>query len=1162
MVYKNGLISLALSSALVMSMTGCDADATKDTSKQKDTSTTTNTVIEKAGTAGQDTVKETTLTNTIEKDNNFDKVQATGTVLGAVIDTNGNPIANVQVGVAGKSAITDATGNYVILDVPVVDVAGADASISGNKLLVTISAPDGYLGAAVTVEPKAQIDSAEGAAAQGSNGHETFIDGFAAQAGTAVLPALTATVTGRLESAGTEASIAGATVALDFIKVNSASSVGANVATSQNTVATTYATGTYTGTTDANGNFTIANVPADANLSVVVANYTVSKVASTDDEVVTTNIGDVTATPIINSDTAAPYVYKVVNTITNDSRSEINTLRAMLDDDTRGDNVADGTNDDHHAITVYFAEPMDPSRVDDNSVILKSGTKPSDMADLTATTTMDASGTFMTVETDAELASGSWLDINLLVADFVDTSGNFIDENATTNQPLQFVDFANSDESVLRLRLQVFKDINTNAAAVTAEAQVLEDLTKNTTENIKYLVQDTSDAFTSVVDLVLNTEEFSNLNDTDSLADERLTALATALNKGNQVDVNTSRSRITFTPSGAAFYNIKVLKADGTTPVAQDNVFNAGVAVASKISANASTTNDSINNGPKDFTADVVGTNEVNITVSDVNPVELYLSQANTGDTVTITPYDDLGYAGTPAVITLADLVPATTVLQNAYALGNTVQTSDSVVIKGDGGELAESTGAETIGYPYLAITPSMLDDEDASGHLVANKADYADDSSLEFELTQHNVTDSGAADSEYPKASNVYDAQAFATFNVDATLDRTIAVAFSEDVNLNGTVPEYSNGTAAMSNFEVVNNVTKDQDGNINETSRDLVIFDVNNILTLANFVPADGNSKILDFTGIEDSKGNVATEATGAKVVILDKMPPMVESAQYNGASVIVKFNEAIKLNTTVSTLSYETTADAGVGGLDNNATYADGTAGWTLSADKKTLTVEAGLFGAIAGSDLNDSTDWSGSTYAYPNDNYGQGAATELKHIALDWSSITDLNDNNWSDYRTHASNPINLPYFAMANTVGVFGVENSNTDDFDSGDTNDSTQTVILTFNQPIARNTGDVAALFAAAGQADPTTGLLTTNDYDDINVFFELNASADNDKLVAGSGTLSVSLSTDGKILTTQFQKQGSGGFSANSVLKTISGQEFISSYDISKQTTVSVNAD
>jgi hypothetical protein len=281
-------------------------------------------------------------------------------------------------------------------------------------LSVTIAAPTGYLGATVTVKPGAQIDSAEGAAAgTTTSGSETFIDGYLAQAGTAVLPELNAGVSGVLRDAATGAVIANAKINLDITNGGSAAAVGQE-ATQNAAVSTSYAVSTYSATTDANGKYSFVNIPSDSTFTAYVPGYALAAGPlftgfNTNTEDMITQ-ADSTVNPIVSVDTVSPFVVGVTNVILGDTDTFGAAKGAMLDDDTR------------NTFTINFSEVMDLTKVDDNSVIVKSGATRATMIDQPVTVTKAADNLSITVSTAADLTDATLIDINLLVADFEDTA--------------------------------------------------------------------------------------------------------------------------------------------------------------------------------------------------------------------------------------------------------------------------------------------------------------------------------------------------------------------------------------------------------------------------------------------------------------------------------------------------------------------------------------------------------------------------------------------------------------------------------------------------------------------------------------------------------------------------------------------------------------------
>jgi trimeric autotransporter adhesin len=691
--------------------TGTDTTNTTNTTNTTgtDTTNTTNTT----NTTGTDTTNTTNTTNTTgtdtttntTADNEFTRVSnPTGKVVGLVQNTNGMPIVGATVYLAGQNTTTDEGGNYLFSDIPVTAVSGANET-GHNPLSITISASSDYVGATVTVTPKAQIDGGA------DKSEETFIDGFMAQAGTAVLPSLNATVTGRLEYKSSEASIANQAISLDFVSVNS---IGANVAQTQNGVQTTYATTNYTTTTDADGFFTLSNLPNDTVLTYIVPNYVVdgeenqqgaaTTTVTTNDETSLINIGDLQVSKIENTDDVSPIVVGVDGLI--QKGFEV-AAPAMFDDDVKGD---------VKNFVVRFSEPLNTDLIDSNSVIVKTGLSRSNMQDESVTVTASSDKKSLTLATTADLAEGTLIDINFLRADFQDTNGNSLALNSidvANTEDLQYDSYGvnNASTKVVTLQLQIFKELNTDAQTITVRSQLTLDETGSDDND---LVQAKSIAFNDVLDGEAGFQQL-NANDDDDTANgsdaaERLSALATALGAGV---VKTDAARINFTPTSAASYTVKVTSSTGAAK-AQANVFSGGIADGNKVT-NA--------NYVSDFTQSS-NDNIMTITTDDNSVVEIYLSNVVAGDIVTLTPLDDLGYPGIAQTIPLADNVAPTTILQNSYDASGAATTrhngASTVVQYGDGGELSQNSGTLTIGTPYLALNASLLDNKTAAGDTVS----------------------------------------------------------------------------------------------------------------------------------------------------------------------------------------------------------------------------------------------------------------------------------------------------------------------------------------------------------------------------------------------------------------------------------------------------------
>lgn len=1014
MKIRTKLLSMAAATVLVATITGCDGDTSKSTSVTGSSATH--------------------ITN------------PKGSVTGLVQDTNGNPITGATIYLAGLTTTTDAGGQYRFNNVPVTNTETSNSGDTNHQSLsVTIVPPTGYVGATVTVKPAAQLDGAEDGA---TNGTETFIDGYIASAGVAVLPATNSTVTGTLRDLDTGAPLASKEVRFEFVAGGSGADVDQEQ--TQNGVTTSYAVTSYKVTTDANGVFSFASLPSDSAFKTLVAGYDVSHTFTSNDED-TITLGNVFAEAITALDNVNPYVVSVNGVIADGAR-------AMLDDDTR------------NTFVVNFSETLDAAKLElaGNSVLLYGG-KPNQLTSIPFTASIDSANKTITVTTTATLADGDHVDILFLNADAVDISHNPL----TTSGVIAFDDTVQGKYT--RVKLEIFEEANTNAPAVTVSAQLNEDTLGS---NDDEAIQAKSDAFLDVLD---DTAGFQQLNSSDddnsngtADAQERLNALAVALGASG---VATDKSRISFTPSGAYGYMISVADKAGS-PKIQNNILGVLNATTSNVD-----TVDSI---------DFDGAATAMVLATDANPVEIYLSNVAPTDVVTITPIDSLGYMGTATPIVLADTVAPTTVLQKSYFAGAATSGEDSsgaVVQFGDGGELADANGALVVGTPYLAINNSLLDNEDANGELVATGVNP--DQALKTELYDLGVVDTTGTGKIYLDGLAAYDAQAIAAFNQTSALGRKMGVAFSEDIETIGTTPVFT-GATALSGWTINNDVTTNVSGAT--VNVDLIDMDVANVLALAN----TDHLETITYNGIVDASGNTATAATNAAVVVKDEMAPLVLSATYSEATanVVITFNEPITL--TDAAVAPAVNSAVSINGI--TATYsASATSNqWTLGSGNTVLTIPAAAFSGA----INNRTLWAaGTTYAYPNDNYAVGATEDLSHGILDFSAISDVHGNSWDSYATKTvARAVENPRFATAEITSVFG---AGTPSFGATDTTTTTQVVTWTLSHPVrvtnaadiffgvtpttagyvldGNNAADLAKILAAfTGVIDPT-GANTTD---------------------------------------------------------------------------------
>jgi hypothetical protein len=1079
MMTKKTMLSMIAAAALVTGFTGCSSD--------------TNNVSTTSG--------------------NNDRVSdPKGTVTGTVMDTNGNPLAGVKVYAAGMETTTDAGGIYVFEDVPVVNTANqlsTSVGLSANQtrngaIQVTIEAPAGYLGATVLVTPEAQqISSGDPSVLNGgqTNPNTNFIDGYLANAGTAVLPALNGTVHGVLENANNGTRPAGVEVCLDLM-ANSLTHDNTNTAAGN----VSYATTSYCAATGENGVFDIVNVPSDARLRYNLADWNLAAGQANSvavEDTVVTNIGELRVVPIVTADTIAPMVAAVKEGLLPNTNG---TARMMLVDDARD------------SFTIVFSEPInvdsDGSSLPDtdmtDSVNVYVGNTAATMTKVNATATYN--GNELKIELSTPLTDGQLVDVHLVNADFRDMGNNFLTLNGTIGY-----DAASSGVTTL-VRLQAFNDLNLNAPAPTGLAQQKTD--ENGIDDLPLLTQ-ASNAFNDVRDGVAGIQQMNSVDDDDNAmgydAGQRLFALAWAIT-GGLITVDVDVPRVTFTPNGAAAYIIGLqrngvdvdLSPAGTIEVALEG--NPGTLTDA---------NTQVIFRPTD--------------PADVSAVEFVLTtkvNARPGDVLTITPMDDLGYAGTAVPLTLADNVNPTTVIQLSYLLGASVNGSNTVVKYGAGGELSQNTGEIKPGLPYLAITAGLLDN--LNGTTPINGTSIVADGDLSGELFRYNTRFDDDNDPNTPNVRlyEVYDSNAY----IKMPKKRTMGVAFSEDIALSGT-PKTSNISATLDNWKENNDVTVrgGTNGGITKVNADLIDMDVDNVIKFAN----DDNNGVIDYTAvIADNAGNVADADTNAKVVVQDKMPPMVTKAFFDGSNMVITFNEPVKL-----------AAGQTVTVNGKTSTYAATT--WKLSADKLTLTIDSTTFGT--GLAKADFTLGEYVELAYGSDKH--------QHAAMEWT-VEDVHGNEWVNENAGVA----APAFAAVETIGNFAATTNNTEFVKAAASSDTNEKIVWTFNQKIVTGAGE---LFNACGTTLNDTDDNNGNGTPDIDDWFEYVDAATNTAhtMTGYMDQVKVSLDSTCKVMTMTFVAGDSTAgannnpVAQNDVVRNVGTQVFTSDVDNTQTESVSASA-
>ena len=937
-----------------------------------------------------------TSTTSAEVDKNFTRVaNPIGTVIGVVQDIQGNPVAGATVSIGGRSVVTGLGGTYQFTDIPVTDVVVntssaallqsetnivlAGTATTQQALLLTIVPPAGYLGASVTVTAPASVldyggdgicSDSNSAAATATTcavnaDTETFIDGFVAQAGTAVLPALNASITGILRDSTTGVHLANTTVSLKMTQTYDGAGTDTAVLANGafNGVNVSYAVKNLTTTTDANGLFRFQNVPSKSSLEPKVAGYTVANVQfnngltansiSTDDWTSGVEVGAVMVTPIVAAlDTIAPFVTRV-DTVTNGNPG-------LFNDDV--DLTTTGT-----GIVINFNEPLansiDIATLQNSVEIMVWNDTGANAGDGILDRDESASATYVTpasitraadsksikITMPTNLSEGQSIHVNLLNIDFTDLAGNPLGLNAaatmTYDSAIAAAPIGNGN--FIRLAMSTFVEVNKTAPAVTLTQLKTDD--SGVDIDAYQLSQNAVFADVQDGDAGLVIQQLNATNDNGIGAGEasaRLNALHLAMG-ATATAVDGDQALVSFTPSTASAYLLTIANELGVVQTAPPITIT-------------------------DLAGNLVITPVTPFFPVNANPVNLVLNNVEAGWTVTVTPLDDLGYPGADNTLTLVDTVEPTTVLQTSYGVtpaNNFLVTGETF---GNGGELS-NVGGVVGGTPYLNVTAQLLDNLSADGSATLFTAN--DDNSLAMELLANNTVN---ATTGVPFITSGYDSAAYTA--MDAAASRTLGVAFSEDVTA-VTDPTYG-GIAALSNWSALNDVTQNDRGIA--VNVDLMTTIVDNVFTLA----ADDGS-IIDFTDdVTDSAGNVSIAAVNPKVVIRDAMPPFITSATYNGDSLTLTFNETV-VPVNGDTFVFDDGTNATLSVFPANGNLA--AVNYTVLGN--TLTIDSNAWG----DDLLLDPAAGGNAFPLP----AYTAAPTIAHGLLTFEDINDVNGNDWSD-----------------------------------------------------------------------------------------------------------------------------------------------------------------
>jgi len=1017
---------IALAVVLTMGLTACGVDG--------DEGSVSNTVSQSE-------------TQTDATQNTVGKQALTGTVMGTVLDTNGVPVEGAAVYLGDMQTTTSAGGSYAFHSVPVVNVVASGEVMSGTPLVVSIVAA-GHLGATVNVTPGAQVE-VSGSGEANTTTVQTYVDGFTAQAGTAVLPVIGTPVVGYLRDCATNGPLEGGTVIFDFVSVNSLPDVAPGTST------TNSAAGTFEVLTDADGMFSIL-LPNDSALAFLVSGFlstdtdgdgstTVGSNITTEDEGVELHLGttEVCAVDFASEDiTSAPKVVSI------DGQMGTAVSEADLGSTYTYDHDADAVTPDvstEHSyallndgvvndFVINFSEAMSADFDLTQARVLVDGDVDADA--VVASTDDGASATVTFAE---DLAGGSKVDVWFPFWNATDAEdGLYMVGNDAIDYDAVSVTLTGGNASYAHVFFATFK-MPTGDGTVVLGPQVTDAVPgadgDTGTSALDADLAEYSSAFADNIDGVSRASAILSQLNGDSDTATRLIALgdeilgSTLLAGKFQEDLGVVEYDTSGSPGGVVW---------SPTPDATDDGLTEFKGVAQ-------------------------------------------FEGAAHGDEVKLTPMNGWGdeLSDSTVTVTLQDTIAPTAVLQESYDKGSKLTvTSDTYNAEfGAGGEVSglESGDFATSGTPILFVQPRHLAGQGERGEEfdglvddMAGRLSEADETAGAVAADLESTTDSGTT------VHAMYDAAAFTEWE---KVSAEIGVAFSENLTaVADAAPTYSGTAANITGYTINNDVTTNVDGALKNA--DLVDFATSDVMSLAN----DDAGSMLGFEGAyADSAGNVITEASNANIMMQDAMPPMVVSAKWLGATFVVEFNESVDTNPAVSL----TVTDPTDNSLSVTLTLNDA-ARTSATGNEYAMTVPAGLIAIFQ--------DGTNGEFLYDE----TGDTDEEQHAILNWDMVPDATGNKWSDFTPVGAVPANRwevssPRFLAYSDVSEFEVTKAFGGLAATGAQQTAAVTAILTFSHVIDTTTGqDIKLADDFGGTPD---GVFFEN-LIDINAYLQIDLGA------------------------------------------------------------------
>ncbi|WP_162851246.1 beta strand repeat-containing protein [Panacagrimonas perspica] len=370
-----------------------------------------------------------------------------GTVIGTVLDTNGNPIANATVTIGTRSQTTNAAGAYQFDNLAVTDAVlqtgsgGSSGSGSANNpaLPITVQAPPGFLGGNTKVKLNSQYSCSEVTDGGGqTNPQCVLIDGFNVGAGSIILPATTGTLTGVLRDQINGQVIGNQVLTLDFagLKLDQ-NNAGAEGFQASGTILTT--------TTAADGTFTFANVAVDSCYDLRAANLDLN-FANNDPDGSSAGAGCTTIQPSVDANEIRFSINEGANTALLVQASAISTEDLTKPFVTRVAGVVDGSTPAlvsgagqlqagvNSVFTIDFSEALVAGlAAGQNDVVVTVGTGVNTEFRPSTVTIVDANTITVTLATP--IPDGTVFNIDLLRDTFRDTNGNSLGLNDQNSAP-------------------------------------------------------------------------------------------------------------------------------------------------------------------------------------------------------------------------------------------------------------------------------------------------------------------------------------------------------------------------------------------------------------------------------------------------------------------------------------------------------------------------------------------------------------------------------------------------------------------------------------------------------------------------------------------------------------------------------------------------------